>query len=205
MKKLILLFFSLLSVNFLSAQLSQGNQQAGGVFLLSLGSENGGDIATTSFILIPSYAYFLQDNLAIGAGAGFSISRRDNENTNTENNRFSFILNPFVRYHLPINDNFFLFGQADLMIAPGNTRNEQRIGNTTVLNEAATFDFRIGLIPGVLWMVGENFGLEAGIGFVGYQSKSRKPDEADNWNSEERSFEIRIDPRNVNFGLRYYF
>jgi len=108
MKKIIL-FATFVVVAFATqAQTEKSTWLLGGA--AGFGSTGKDDYKTTSFSITPKAGYFAMDNLAIGAGLGFSSFKVGDDDATT-----SLSFGPFVRYYfVNLGENAKLFGNANV-------------------------------------------------------------------------------------------
>jgi hypothetical protein len=199
MKKFFLLVIMIGLFEFSWAQVASGTKQIGGRFNFSIGSGNDGANNSTNFTFVPAVGVFISDQLAIGAGVGITSTKTKFDNSDSETSSTGVIFSPYARYHIPVSENFYFYGEGSVGITAGNTKNTFA-GNET---KGSFTNFNIGINPGILYFVGEKVGLEASVGFFGYSTSSSKPEDGDRVN-QSRSFSISLNPNSLNFGIRYY-
>ena len=203
MKKIWIVVIALLLNGSLYGQIARGIKQTGGELLLNISSTNDGASETNEFTFIPNFGYFISDQLSVGGGVGFKI--KGEEFDNTERFSSAVLIAPFARYHIPVSENFLFFGQGTISFQPGTVNTERRIGNETIKTKNRSFGFRMGVTPGIVFFLNDHFGLEAGLGFVGYESYGSKAEEGNEWINEYRRFKIDFGVNSFSFGMKYYF
>jgi len=167
MKKIIIIaFVAILSTGLTaSAQIQQGNVLVGGNFAnLSLGLDNS---KVFSVDLTPKAAWFIQDNVALGAYAKLGIQTAKNSSTTT-----NYGVGALGRYYtgqdVEVLKHGRFFGEATVGVGGINVSNNG--GHTNGLD--------LGVGPGFAYFVTPSVGLEtllkynglAGFGNAGYQS-----------------------------------
>ncbi len=166
MKKIIIAVAAILSVGFTaSAQIQKGNVLVGGNFAnLSLGLDNS---KVFSVDLTPKAAWFIQDNIALGAYANLGIETAKNSSTTT-----NYGVGALGRYYtgqdVEILKHGRFFGEATVGFGGINVSNNG--GHTNGIN--------LGVGPGFAYFVTPSVGLEtllkynglAGFGNAAYQS-----------------------------------
>ncbi|PTX64127.1 hypothetical protein C8N46_101738 [Kordia periserrulae] len=148
----------------------------------------------------PSYSYAVSDNLFLGLGAGIGFNSRDIELNGMdagENTTNSFSIFPFVRYYKGVGKRFGFFLQ-------GETRYRHSKAEVDNANPRKTNTFFVGVRPGIVFMLSDNFGLEATFGDLGYTS-SNVDDEATGTETDFNNFGLSLNSTNLFFGLSYYF
>lgn len=147
MKKIIL-FAAFAVVAFATqAQTEKSTWLLGGA--AGFASEGKDDYKTTSFFISPKAGYFVMDNLAIGAGLGFSSVKGGDDDAETN---LSF--GPFVRYYfVNLGENAKLFGNANV-----------GFGSTKVSGESlGTTQWGISAGPAIF--LNKNTALEMTLGY----------------------------------------
>lgn len=167
MKKLLGFAFAAMMVASLSAkaQIQEGNVLVGGNFAnLSLGLDNS---KVFSVDLTPKAAWFVEDNIALGAYANLGIQTAKNSSTTTK-----YGLGALGRYYtgqdMEVLKHGRFFGEANLGFGGINVSN----------NGGHTNGIDLGVGPGFAYFVTPSVGLEtllkynglAGFGNAAYQS-----------------------------------
>jgi hypothetical protein len=147
------------------AQIQKGNVLIGGNLAnVNLGLDEG---SMFSFDVTPKAAWFVQDNIALGAYATFGLQTAKNSNT-----LINYSVGPMARYYsgsdVEILNHGRIFGEATVGI--GGLNESDGGGNTNGL------DFSFG--PGFAYFITPNIGVEtllkyngiAGFGSEGYRN-----------------------------------
>lgn len=213
MKKVLFLFVFIVFIGFKGiAQHSQGSISVGGTFNLQFRTdkeENNNSTETgpkyTDFTLLPSAEYFIADDLSLGLGIGYTVSREKQENYSVYNEYIHsermFILNPYARKYWGLGDRVSIFGQASLAFGFGKNIYEYKYNNATTTYKYDASRFSLGISPGVQLMVSDRIALEAVFGFVGYTRESE--DTGTNSSTSSESVIFNVNPAAIQFGIRY--
>jgi hypothetical protein len=225
MKKIVLFVALLLSGNLAFAQLSKGNLLVTGALSISSNTSeitNNNRVSdgptTTDFAFVPNVSYFLTNNFSLGLEIGFNRNSvtsdftTDNGNTTVtlENVVSTFAFGPFVRYYVPLGNNFYFYGQGSIQ-AYGGTDDETETsvtqnGNTTttVINNSKTdlSGFSIGLKPGITYFLNNRFALDASFGLLQFATTGEK---RTNYERRSNQVDFNLIPNSINFGLSYRF
>lgn len=167
MKKLLfVLSIAMTSSLLTNAQIQKGNVMVGGdISQMDLSLNSGNNF---SFNLDPKAAWFIQDNLAVGAYVNFGLVTAKGAGSN-----INYGIGPLARYY--INDKnidvlrhmrFFLEGNV------GIEGNNPHVGNSTN-------GLGLGFGPGLAYFITPNIGLEGLIkyqGIVGFGSSATSSD-----------------------------
>ena len=166
MKKIVIIaFVAIISAFTANAQIQKGNVLVGGNFAnLSLGLDNS---KIFSVDLTPKAAWFIQDNIALGAYANLGIQTAKNSSTTT-----NYGVGTLGRYYtgqdVEVLRHGRFFGEATVGVGGINVSNNG--GHTNGIN--------LGVGPGFAYFVTPSVGLEtllkynglAGFGNAAYQS-----------------------------------
>lgn len=180
-------------------QFAEGSKAAGGsigFYSQTINPPSGLDFSQNSFQLQLNGGYFFKQNLEAGLRLGLEVSSLEQENRQgtVRQSLSSFEIGPYGRAYYTITDVVALFGEGGLQFGFGGGSNDVRIRT-----------FEMGVRPGVTLMVNENLGLEAKVGFFGYQRSATG--ERENFNdTKEVSSLLRagLNLNAVSFGFRFY-
>jgi hypothetical protein len=199
MKKLLLSAIAVMAFGFANAQdpVSTGFKQ-GDVFIsgsVGYSSTKTGDNKNDQFTVIPRAAYFVTNNIALGAQIGYTTATQtvDTPLGSIDNDVDTFQAGVFGRYYFTPARNFSFFGQ--LGVGFSSTKNKPDGGDDT-----KDSGVNVGLAPGISYFVSDHIALEATWGLLGYSSYNPDGD-GDNTNT----FDIGVDLENINFGIVYKF
>jgi hypothetical protein len=159
------------------------------------------NVESNSFNVSPKVAYFVNNNIALGASlAYYSV----NEDVNTyeygmyEQKRNSFSGGIFARYYVTPSNKFAVFAQLGAAYST-NRYETQEYGSKATIN-----GFDVQLAPAISYFVSNHFALEATLGLLSYSTykpgnNSVAGEESDN------NFNIGLNLSNINFGVVYKF
>ena len=164
--------------------------------------------------IMPTFGYFVTDNVVAGVGVGYSSTTSETSGTNSSDTRAQgdFNVMPYVRYANKIGDKLLLWGELNVPISSGTAKRTQvnTIGGTTITTEttSATSGFGVGVQPGLTFFLADNFAIEAKFGRLGYSRNTNTTPATGNDNKtvdESSTFGLSLDARTLSFGLHYYF
>lgn len=208
------LFMSMIVVIMASAysysQPSAGKGFIGGAFSFSTytNKQKSGSTTTvngnsSNFHFGPRAGFFLADNLAVGAGVGFSRSSTTTPNYSLNEDRIvrssNFSLSPFARYYLG-SDAVGFFAEVNSSLGFGSSKTT--LGNTTTEGPNTT-NFSLGVAPGFYFYVTENLSLDTRFGFLGFSRSQSKIN--DDYKSFTNGFSMDFSPNAIYFGLLFHF
>ncbi len=211
MKKIALLFTSVLMSIGAFAQYTAGNLLVNGTLIYEISqseSTNGGTTVkgpkTTSFEIAPGMEYFFTDKIAFGAEIGFSTEKEVDKDPGggfdeTINKTPMTYVAPFASMYFINEERFALFCRLGVGFGFGKNIYETIAGGTSVVTEDKVSAFQIGIRPGVAVHLSEKFGMTATIGAIGYSSY--KTDDGNTVNKSS-SYGLEISP-SLGFGIYY--
>lgn len=187
----------MLSVSY--GQFSEGTRAAGGGFGFyteTKAPSSGLNYRQSGFQLDVNGGYFFKENLEAGMRLGFQSENHEQDSrlglVRTGGSRFE--LGPYGRAYYTVTEVVGLFGEAGLLLGFGGNSEDVRIRT-----------FEMGVRPGVILMVNENLGLEAKVGFFGYQRRAVGDSRDFNDTKEvQRIFRAGMNLSTVSFGFRLY-
>lgn len=212
MKKLQLLFVSLLAVSMTFAQQEKGDIYLGGSLNFGAGSSStkvGGTKtdgpSTFNLGIQPRVGYFLSEKILVGADLGFTTgsSKIDNGGTVTKVSNNAFGGGLFARYYVMPAEKLGFFFEANAGVLAGSSK--VKVGNTET-DGPNTFNLSTGITPGIVIFISKKVALEANYGFLGYTSFS----ETDKSGSVEvkdaqGNFGLSLNPNTFRFGVSVLF
>ena len=167
MKKISFLFLlTLLSAGIVKAQYIAGGSIS---FSSNGGTVDNGTTTTdqnsrTSFYFNPKAGYFLSDDFLVGVELNLGTNKTTNPGVNeriiTSN---SFGITPFARYYAIRMDRFAIYGQGQLNVSFGHTKDKT---GGTINAEPKTTSFGINIYPGISYDLNDKIQLEAGINLL---------------------------------------
>lgn len=198
MKKVLLSAVALLTIGFANAQeeaaATTGGFAKGDMFLsgsVGFGSETTGDQKDNMFTIAPKFAFFVSDNIAVGAKLGYTSSKTDNGSADATNSEFA--AGAFGRYYMTPASQFSLFAELGAEISSYDNEYGFAAGKGN--------GFGVNLGAGVSYFVSSNFAIEAGWAGLGYNTTKPDVSGADSTNT----FGLMMDLSSINFGLVYKF
>lgn len=199
MKKLLLSALAVCAFTFSNAQETETTESNGGfaqgdMFIsgsFGFGANSTGDAKDSSFEIAPRFAYFVSDNIAVGAKVGFMTEKGEDAAGNDTVDAQTFKVGAFGRYYFTPASKFSLFGE--LGVDYSNRDNKLADWKTSMV------DVAVG--PGISYFVSDSFAIEAGWGMLGFQTNDNGGDGADATNS----FGLNVNMEDINFGLVYKF
>lgn len=225
--KLKLLSFALLCAVALTtnAQTEKGKNLIGG----SIGygkNENTPSNTTNSaysesnyFNVIPKFGHFVDKNLAIGLGVGYSESKNLYGTTYFISNGYltttsiaknkAFNIGPFVRYYVDIADKFKFFGQGNFDFAIGKT-NQSSSGTGTINYQSSKYkstSYTASINPGFAFFPAKKWAIEFSFPLLSY-NKSNFKDDGINQNSlayENNSLTFGLNTFVPSIGINFHF
>ena len=158
----------------------------------------------TDYSFIPNGGYYFKDNIAGIVGFGINGYSQTEKTNNGEDKTSSSLASYYIgaRYTKLYNDMAGFNLDAILGGGSGSTKFESVNGNTTTTTESKTSKFTFGIRPQVVFFPTENLGIEAGFGFLGYNSTTNTAGSSE---SNDSDFGLNLDTRTLTFGFNYYF
>jgi hypothetical protein len=215
MKKLVL-FLSIIVPTYTFAQINKGGIYIGGSLSTSLYSANdwsyqsytSAQTLNNSFSISPNIGFMVSDKAAVGFSLGYSTSRLEYKNhtfdpntgtiipvtiTNTSN---SYLGGFFVRNFFALSDKFYFSLHNQVSFSRGTIKTEESpfgYSNT----ETPSYNLKIGTRPVFIFFPSAKWGIEAGLGYLGYTYNRILPDVA-----HSSTFDFNVG--SFSFGLAYY-
>lgn len=168
MKKILVLVISLVCMNLISAQTEKGKfvvSGATGLQFASMKTEHSSNmfsgikVTTNTFSIMPSFGYYIIDNLAVGVLANYASTTIKNDGFKDTSS--SLALMPFGSYYFPVEGNFrpaVQFG-AGLASTAYGSNDENKFSGFVVnfgggasyfLNDKIAVDFGLSYTSGTL-------------------------------------------------------
>lgn len=208
-----------------NAQIAKGTVYLSGQASFSQESNNNTDGKVTNVTIVPTVGYFVDTNLAVGLGVGFTHDKTSFETTTTplpnitltqegKNIDNAIIVEPFVRKYWTLGDKLYFFGQLSVPMQFGSGKVEgsatvvdtnvtPNTTTTTSLSEdKAKFNsFGVTVKPGLDYFLNKNWTIEATIGEFGYNTKKYDTDGA----KSVDNFNFGLNLASVTIGVKYVF
>ena len=175
MKKLFLSIALLSGFAFAGkAQTEKGKFLVGGsASFSSTKSDADGAKASEDLRAIPNVGYFVANNVAIGTGIGYSYTKSTVGFAAGQNE--SFVVSPFGRYYVRLNDQFKFFGQASVPMAFGTLKAVDVDGETGDKVGTST-SIGVAVSPGFAFFPTKKIGIEfsfQGASYTNYRVKNK--------------------------------
>lgn len=208
MKRIFFCFIVLAAICTGTMAQSQGSISVGGEFYLwfqnpktvSNGQTTDGT-KTTSFTLLPSAEYFVAEDVSLGLGIGYDMTRYKQTNGDIERDGKFYIM-PYARKYFKMGDKLDIFGEANLSLGLGNDVFETKAGNSTITTKYASTSFSIGISPGLSYHLSDKVALESTFGFFGYSGTSVET--GSNTKSKTNNFGLQLNSSTITFGVRFF-
>ena len=159
---------------------------------------------TTQFTLLPSFEYYVMEDLSLGLGIGYDMTRKKgvSGNITTTDKWGVFYFQPYLRKYIKLGDHLNFFGEGNVSLGFGKHVYETSAGNITNSNKYSYSSYSIGLSPGVLYHLSDKVALESTFGFLGYQGSSEEtgPDTKNKTND----FGLKLNTSTITFGIRFF-
>ncbi|BDD03297.1 outer membrane beta-barrel protein [Aureibacter tunicatorum] len=211
MKKLFLLAAGLFLSATSFAQIEKGKVSLGGTvgFSISESSMINYDYymdevsteKTQLFQLLPSFGYFVSDNVSLGVTTGVMFEKSSQKGSEVEYKDRIIAFGPTVRYYKMINENFGFFGQGQFLYTSTQSWASNINASGHDSDKLKINGLRIGITPGITYFVSKSVALEASYGFFGY-TQSKVKDEED---IKDTEFGLNLDTSSLTFGFQFYF
>ncbi|MFQ3213463.1 MAG: hypothetical protein ACJAT1_002382 [Marivirga sp.] len=209
MKKAILLMtIAFLSYN-VSAQTSAGSLFAGGTLQFStrggeqsVGANSVEKSTFTTFSFAPRVGYFISDQIAIGAGVGYNMTKdTDPDGDYSSTNYIDF--SPFARYYMPVNELVNFYGQGAIGIASGGSK---AVTNNTEVDTGDIFAFNVGVRAGIALFPSEHINIDLGFNIIGFnRMKNTNPVTDPAVEDVTNTFTFGFSTFSPSIGINYFF
>jgi opacity protein-like surface antigen len=136
--------------------------------------------STYSLSVNPKLGYFVMENLSIGIDINFIYTRDTTSNSSETSSRTHFLMGPFGRYYFLLNDNLYLFFEANVGLGLTSTPELSK----TLLGAGAG--------PGLSFFLTDNVALETMAKYNYFQTSGTDQTET-------------INNLNMSIGMIYYF
>ena len=199
-----------------NAQTEKGKIIVGGSIGYSNNKNNRDtfDSKQTGFTLLPSAGYFIEDNLALGLGIGYSgVTVTSNDKSKfllrQKNKTDYFMVSPFIRHYVNISDQFKFFSQLSVPMQWGNVKNEVSSGNPTVSyvpgSSYKTTSIGVSIAPGLAYFPTKRIGIQLSVdGLAYFWNKSENKTNSFNNDVKSNSFNLGTDFFAPKIGIQFY-
>jgi len=200
MKKLLLSLVAVSALAFTTqAQTEKGKIMLGGNVGFSSSKVETANKSDFSFSVVPSAAYFISDNIAIGTGVGYTY----NKEVSDLNLNQAFKVAPFGRYYVGLSDQFKFFGQLSVPMSFGNDKVLDADGNTGA-KTATTTNIGVNIAPGFAFFPTKKIGIEFSVNGLGYNNLSAKNETTGN-KITTNSFGLEANTFAPKLGVQFHF
>jgi len=195
---------------FVSPLLALAQFERGQTFL---GGSLSGSLATTTYnynppskdvvnqlSVSPSFGYFLNSKIALGAGIGYSTSWQDYESQNSQpqtSSSHNFSISLFARDYIPVTSSFYIALQGQISFSRGTT-NPTFIQQTGQVVTYPQYNLGATISPIFIFFPSPGWGIEAGVGSIGYNFQRTLP-------NVTSTSTFSLNSGTFAFGLAYYF
>ena len=208
-KSLLVLAVLLIAVSNVNAQIEAGKISVGGTLNVSSnstkykdGSSTQDGAKDTQFTFGPQVGYFFSENLSVGAGLVYQHDVATSADGETKNIGNRFIFSPFGRYHIPLGEKVYLFGEAKLNFGLGS-RKTKTDGDTDKIGDLSSLGFTLS--PGIILFPSERIGIELAFNLLSFDRVADKdPDNGDN-KTIRNDFSFGPDLFSPTLGVQLYF
>lgn len=200
MKKCLLILVGLFCFQISNAQISKGtrllegtlsfyNQKSEDQFAIN-GFPAFDELSNIDFKFNPRIAFFTAENFAFGIGVNYEFNKAEIKRSLNgdpqilmEQKSNLYLLNPFVRKFINLNDNIYFTVTANLQVGFGKVKYE---GDGSA--DSNLFAFRGNITPGVTLMLSDKWAATVNVGQLFYEYKKEtldidldpKPENVDN-------------------------
>lgn len=191
------------------AQIGAGTLSVGGALQVN---STGGKVksssgsadkaSTTSIEFGPKVGYFISDNFSVGVGIGLNTSKTESADGNTKNTSNVFGIAPFARYHIPVGEKFYVFGEAALGVGFGGGKTKN--GGTSVDHDKIS-TVGLAVSPGLIFLPSERIAIELSINLLSFNSRTQKDKENSSNKNISNSFSFGPDLFSPQLSVQFYF
>ena len=173
------------------------------------------DGKSTDYSFGISTGYYFSDNFAAALGfdfgqsefSGLVLSRNDTINKKSLTDNYS--LTPTLRSSIPLvpSQRLSIYVDLGFGFGWGNTVTRDENSNGTISKSYAdNFSFGVGINPGIVFFVMENFAMEIGVNLVGYNysQSTVTQDEDMEYIDETHEINFKLNLLKLNLALSYY-
>ncbi|HEY3404080.1 MAG TPA: outer membrane beta-barrel protein [Ohtaekwangia sp.] len=201
MKKILFTLTCVTLVYMSYAQTVSGTKAIGGGINYTsesgLSGYEGDDGKQTDFSIMPTFGYFVSDNVMVGVAVGYLSSKSENLNFYDEETT-GFVVGPLARYYVhTTNESFAFYGQFTALFISGKTSYDG------VDDETKSGGLDISISPGFAYFLNEHWALELGFRGIAYTKEDPDKDADDD---EQTTFTLGLNSfMPATIGFRYHF
>ena len=168
MKKILLILFCLYSLTSLSQDFNKYDKLFGGSFSFSVFNINNtgpGYYSTGNVGILPSYSWFIKNNLALGIRGNVSYQTSNHQMATGERTTRSFItgIGVFLKKYKPLKEKFGVSFENEL---EGNYQVSREKFPSTIYSKTESYGLAYNFTPGVFYRFSHRFMGEGSIGGV---------------------------------------
>ncbi|HEY0056847.1 MAG TPA: outer membrane beta-barrel protein [Pedobacter sp.] len=207
MKKILLVTVLAVAGLTASAQTEKGRVTLGGTLSYeSSKSEADDSYDPSAFTILPTFSYFVANNISLGLGLGYTSSKvaklsgvRNGIPTFSKIKTSAVVVYPFGRSYKSLSEQFKFFGELGVPLAFGSTEvNGQDSGGSTSIG--------VSLSPGFAFFPTKRVAIELGFNGINYISTTLKDNDGKKIdNSGSSSFSIGADFFAPKLGVQFHF
>jgi len=170
MKKILLILFCFYSFTSFSQDFNKGDKLIGGSFSFSVfnlnnngpGYYNAGNVG-----ILPSYSWFIKNNLAMGIRGNISYIRAKQETAIGERTNSSFItgISVFLKKYKPVKDKFGMYFENEIG-GNYNVTKDKFPSSSPSYTKSSVYGLTYHFSPGVFYRFSKRFMGEGNIGGV---------------------------------------
>jgi len=208
-KSLVVLSLFLMSAFTVNAQIGAGTISVGGTLNVSSsstkfkdGSSSNDGPKDSQFTFGPQLGYFISDAISIGAGITYQRSVSTTAVGDVKTIRSNFYFSPFGRYHIPMGEKFYVFGEAKLNLGFGSAKVKDD-GNTDKIADVSSLG--IALSTGVIFFPTERIGIELAVNLISFERIADKDTDDSDIKSIDNDFSFGPDLFAPSLGVQFYF
>jgi outer membrane protein len=219
MKKSILLFAAAFAMSgFVNAQtgswvLSGNVGFSSTTYSNTVGGTKQPDITSSTVTVLPSVAYYVSDNMAVGLMIGINNTKTEHstENTKSSDKINAFQAGPFLKMDFMKDDKFNAYGTLGINYSSGtdemtSTYTDPLTGiSTSTSSKSDMTQFGAGVGMGAQYHLTSKCSLTATWGLLSYNSTDEKPDSGNAYEYKTSTFGLTLNPLNILFGLNFHF
>lgn len=169
-------------------------------YKFSSGSADGP--TSSSFAIGPQASYFLSDDFSIGARIAFVSNKTESATGNNTTTSNYFVFSPLARYHVPMGERFYFFGEGRLNF--GFEGGKTKTGGTSIDIDPANV-IGLAVSPGILFFPGEKIGIEMAFDILSFRSRVSKDADDKSNKTVSNNFSFGPDLFSPSLSVQFYF
>ena len=183
-----------------NAQIAKGTTYITGQVGYEGTTNNNNNESEGTFSIVPNVGYFVDTNVAVGLGIGYTntTAKATIGNVEAKDIVSAFVVEPYARKYWNLGEKLYIFGQLSVPMAFG-TYKEEKAGQEIYKTNVNSYG--VVVAPGLDYFINKNWSIEATIGKFGYQSTKVDVEGAKNI----ENYGFGLDLNNIKFGVKYIF